>query len=542
MFAVSAMGLADIHPSPVFNYPAPLLYTLLALVAAFKATALTQIWCICKPAKALRITAAVLLSVYGLICFVNFASDNFYGFGLTHKLITLITQTNARETAEFLPVLGHNILSALASWQLWVFAGILAMASFSARFIKPKAFGIAVGLLSISGAAVSCYMMATMAQGRTSLFMTLRIPRHIAATIEEQRETSRLLAMRRPLPDADKVTCTRSTPTIIMVVGESAARSHHSLYGYPLPTTPHLDARADSLWVFSDAIGCSPQTAGNMERILSFKPDSSATEGDWARYPLLVDLFNAAGYTTSWLSNQERVGIFSNASFAMVSQADKLVYCGSESSFDAVLLRYDEAVLPELVKALSDTAAYRFIGMHLLGSHFNYQYRYPPQRAQFSKEDVIAHTAPRPWLNKSNAKIVAEYDNSIAYTDSILGKIIEATSLRPEPAVMIYFSDHGENVFDTRDFCGRDDRFVEVPFIIYANSAFREANPDLTERIKDARDLPISTSNIVHSLITLAGISYPAYDPTLDFLSPQFRPRPRYVDGEVWQYEHVGKQ
>lgn len=536
------MGLADIHPSPVYTQSPPVLLSMLVLVAVFKTTALTLLWCICKPNRYARIITLIFLGLYSMLCLVNFISYTLYGFGITIKFVTLIIQTSPREITEFIPVLSQNILSGILSWRLWLAVGSVVLTAYGVRYIRPVFFNIAIGTLSLAGLGVSSYLLVTMVQGRTPFFMSLRVSRQIATAINVILEEKELLAQYRPFPDADKVSSALTTPTIIMVVGESASRGHHSLYGYPLPTTPHLDACADSLFIFSDAIGCSPQTAGNMERILSFKPDSSVTEGDWARFPLLIDLFNAAGYTTSWLSNQEKSGIASNASYAMISQANRIAYCGYESDFDAVLMRYDDTILPELENVLADSVDYRFIGVHFLGSHNLYNLRYPSDRAHFTQKDIIAHTAPRPWLNNGNAKLVAEYDNSIAYTDSILGKIIEATSRRPEPAVMIYFSDHGENVFDTHDFCGRDDRFVEVPFIIYANSAFRAVNPDLTERIKAARELPISTSNIVHSLMTLAGISYPAYDPALDFLSPQFRPRPRYVDGQVWRYEHIGKQ
>lgn len=536
------MGLADIHPSPVFNYSPLILYTFLALVAAFKATGLTLIWYICKPLKALRIVVAVLLSLYTFLCLVNFACDRFYGFGITHKFITLIVQTNPREAGEFMPILGNNLLSTLTSWQLWLSLSAVATATFIARFIKPTVFGIVAGVLSLGGIAFITYTFSTITTGRTALVMGLRVTRQVTITINELREVEALMAARRTLPDSDKVFCEHTTPTIIMVVGESASRGHHSLYGYGLQTTPELENMMDSLYIFTDAIGCSPRTAGNIERILSFKPDTSVTEGDWMRYPLVIDLFNAADYTTSWLSNQEKNGDTLNGSYPMVSHAHRISYVGAESSYDVGMLRYDDALLPDFYKALSDTAINRFIGLHLLGSHFLYHMRYPKERAIFDKTDIM-RTVARPWFDNEMATLAAHYDNSIAFTDSILGQIIQAVAQRPEPALLIYFSDHGENVHDTKDFVWcRDDRFVEVPFIIYANSAFRTANPDLTERIKAARDLPISTSNIIHSLMTLAGISYPAYNPALDFLSPQFRPRPRYVDGEVWRYEHVGKQ
>lgn len=76
---------------------------------------------------------------------------------------------------------------------------------------------------------------------------------------------------------------------------------------------------------------------------------------------------------------------------------------------------------------------------------------------------------------------------------------------------------------------------AEVPFVIYLNKAFREANPALTARMAGVLDRPFSTASVIHSLMTLTGTSYPLYDSSRDVLSPEFTIRERYVEGEVWE-------
>ena len=48
--------------------------------------------------------------------------------------------------------------------------------------------------------------------------------------------------------------------TAVIVIGESAARAHLSLYGYGRETTPALDAKKDELVVFRNVISARPVT------------------------------------------------------------------------------------------------------------------------------------------------------------------------------------------------------------------------------------------------------------------------------------------
>ena len=45
------------------------------------------------------------------------------------------------------------------------------------------------------------------------------------------------------------------------------------------------------------------------------------------------------------------------------------------------------------------------------------------------------------------------------------------------PTIFLYFPDHGEMVYDTENFKGRNEQCVEVPFVIYANYQFRAKYP-----------------------------------------------------------------
>lgn len=340
--------------------------------------------------------------------------------------------------------------------------------------------------------------------GRTAFLLSVRLPKYALEITRSNREIAKIAALKRPFPHPESVTSCPDPVTLMVVIGESASRAHLSAYGYPLPTSPWLASARDSVVLFADAIGSSATTAGNMERILTFKNDD-ATEGDWWKYPTVIDLFNVAGYKTFWLSNQERTGIWSNASGVIAASANVIDYISADNSEDVILSRHDDVMIPHVEKALADSAG-----------------------------TDIMRTFRRPWIDNKKAAVVADYDNSIRFTDSILHVFADTLARLADPAMMIYFSDHGENVYDDRDFIGRDVRYVEVPMFIYMNAAFRHRHPQLAERAASSVTLPISTANTVYTLMTLGGVGYPLYDSSRDFLNPAFRPRVRYVDMELW--------
>lgn len=366
-------------------------------------------------------------------------------------------------------------------------------------------------------------------------FICFRLVYYTIESIRTQKEYQRYVDRLVPFPEPEKVTSSHLADNVVVVIGESASRKHHSLYGYRLNTTPQLAAIRDSLFVFTNAIGSSACTASNMERILTFKEDD-LVDNDWFRYPGLVDLFNHAGYKTWFLSNQEKMGISNNASGALASSANVVKYIGNIEYTEAITFKFDEHLLPLLRNALADSLSSRkFIILHLQGSHTAYSQRFPAGFGKITADDV-ARTYPRPWLNARKAQIIADYDNSIAYTDSLLRQIIDMAA-GGKPTVFVYFSDHGEHVYDERDMIGRDHKYVEVPLIVYANESYRRNNPEIVKLLQGALNRPISTANIIYPLMTLTGTGYPLYNAANDFLSTGFKPRKRNVDERVWAYD-----
>ncbi len=535
------MSICDIPLPQQLGYKVWQMALFIISIGALKATILQCVFAPMYERKFLRVGLYIILSLYALGSLVNLLSTLVYGFGINHQLVTAVMQTNPAEATAFLAQFFPNLFTIFVNpYTLLIIISLFVLYIFIGKSkLSNKMGGGIIMIASVIG-CIFVYSFACRAQfNRTTLCTTYRIYKFVRENIVAERIYNEMLSSMIPFPNADKLQSDRLADNVFLIIGESASRAHHSLYGYPLRTSPNLDRMKDSLFVFSDALTSATYTALSLERILTFKKDDT-TDNDWYKYPTLVELFKNAGYKTYWLSNQESRGLLANGSSAIVAGSDVIDFVSGGNSEDVYEKKYDEVLIPPALEAISDPDSFKFVGIHLMGSHTGYSDRFPVSHAQFKADDILRHN-PKPWLDEESAQIVADYDNSILYTDSILGVIISGVANLPRPSILVYLSDHGEHVYDTRDYCGRErsTNCVEVPFIIYANRAYREKNPHIVRLLEQSVSRPFSTANLIYSLMTLTGTSYPHYSPVDDVLSPQFRPRIRMVGTTPWKQDTV---
>lgn len=467
----------------------------------------------------------VVLSIINGFCYF------IYGFGLSRKFFKIIGQTNPQEMQEFLPGLIESVANLIFSVRSLIIVLSIVALTLIIKFLPRKIFILTVSILSCFGLIYIIWYCAVMNQSKSSHLLYARTVLSIKNVKRSSQLQAEYISKVHPLEAPETLSSDFRTSNIVFVIGESAARKHLSLYGWNLETSPVLDQMKDSLYVFTDALASSQTTADNIPRLLTFMKDSDL-DREWYEFPTIVALYKKLGYTTAWISNQERSGVWNNISSALSAEADLIDYVGSEDSEDHLLTKYDEALLPPLKSFLEEKGGRKFAVVHLMGSHTEYFRRYPPDREFFNADMEISIRYPATY-KRSSMKRAAQYDNSIRYTDSVVGEMIREIAYLKQPSLLVYVSDHGEDVYDSGNFCGRDKNSVEVPFVIYANRMFRENNPQLCNQLEKAQNLPLSTANIIHSLLTLSGVKYKYYDPTVDPLSDKYGCVKRYVDGEA---------
>ena len=101
-------------------------------------------------------------------------------------------------------------------------------------------------------------------------------------------------------------------------------------------------------------------------------------------------------------------------------------------------------------------------------------------------------------------------------------------------AFLLYFSDHGEEVFDNQVYSGRSFEKIskgmcEIPFIFWCNEDFKRIS-GFTIDVKKA----YCTDDVIHSILDLMKINYSLFDRKRSIFSPQFEEKPRKINGLLY--------
>ncbi|HVH43881.1 MAG TPA: sulfatase-like hydrolase/transferase, partial [Labilithrix sp.] len=244
-------------------------------------------------------------------------------------------------------------------------------------------------------------------------------------------------------------------PNIVLVVGESLAASHLTLYGYDKPTTPRLQALADrrDLLAFRDAVVMGPHTRTSVPYIMTglSGPDPG---GRVFRAPTVTQYAKARGYHTAFVSAQEeswgdldsmlREGADSfRTGIEFTPQVDVL-----KGADDLVVL--EQGVLP----AIRSLAEPFFLVVHMDGSHLPYRHHSPASHKVFAEDGV----------NGTGA-----YDNSIRVTDEYVARLFAALRERDPEAWLFFTSDHGQPLGEGGAFFNRgyQPNVVRDPLLVF---------------------------------------------------------------------------
>ena len=98
------------------------------------------------------------------------------------------------------------------------------------------------------------------------------------------------------------------------------------------------------------------------------------------------------------------------------------------------------------------------------------------------------------------------YDNSIAFTDSFLGDVLERLKQMRRPVFLVYFSDHGETPRSANWRHPTDPDLTAVPLVVWLSPEYRAAFPDVVAEIKRKAREPLSLDRLQTILLPLARV------------------------------------
>lgn len=336
-----------------------------------------------------------------------------------------------------------------------------------------------------------------------------RVITTFSAHIEDLKDFDQFRKIQAPIEGIQ--TKSKGKETYVLVIGESVDRKHMGIYGYNRPTTPYFEKIKNELFVFKDVTTAHVFTAAAVKSMLLIQDNSKKIYS-------LIQFFKSAGFKTFWFSNQGKAHLFDNSIMRFGKSCDEYAFIHgkdviySSENYNLTfedeqrrLKLWDENLMKYFEKALSDSSEKKLIILHLKGSHPPLDMRYPPEFAKFS--------LPQKYHDRKKALGVCLFDNSILYTDHILNEVIKSLKQGSETSAMLYLSDHGQDVYDTKE-CTLTARTwphgYEVPFVVWISEKYRKDNAEFINSWD--MNLKYVTDKTAYSLIDLARLSHPSVD------------------------------
>lgn len=325
---------------------------------------------------------------------------------------------------------------------------------------------------------------------------------------------------------------------VIYILGESYIKYHSNLYGYGLITAPKLTKEYNSgnLFVFNNVISAHAATAFVVRN--SFCCNSLLDKERWYDTPFFPTLFKKANFNVYYWDNQridvtEGLTGFTTNSFIFNKSLSKISYTQTSEK----VFPYDDQLIHNFFETKKSMGKYNLIIFHLWGQHIDANSRYPHNKVfeRFTSNDIKRKEY---YLTKNKKQDIANYDNATYYNDFVISEVIN--HYRNKNSVIVYMSDHGEEIYDYRDSKGRvsaaPEQYrnylkyqYEIPFFIWCSDIYKEKHPLIIKHIKESLNKPFMSDNVCQVLFTLSGLKTKYYVPQRDLLNPIFKRRERII-------------
>lgn len=334
---------------------------------------------------------------------------------------------------------------------------------------------------------------------------------------------------------------------IVLVIGESFNKYHSSLYGYSLETNPLLgeELKEQRLFLYNDVIAPSNMTSLVLKNALCC--NSLGDLEPWYETPFFPTLFAAAGYDVFFWDNQKQDVAKGAVSFSVQSLLFNEDVVNTYSASNETSFTYDEELVDDFYARWTKMNPNKknLIVFHLMGQHFDAKSRYPQiENFMYFSKDSLHYSLP--FYTSSIMQKIVEYDNATRYNDYVISKINRMFS--DQNMILVYFSDHADEVYDYRDQLSRDQGAItvqklkyqyDIPFMICCSDKYIDSHPDVINRIKGSLDRPFMTDNLCHLLFHLGGVSSTYYREDRDILSNSYVCPPRIIVEGQTNYDEM---
>ena len=322
---------------------------------------------------------------------------------------------------------------------------------------------------------------------------------------------------------------TNTPRTLVLVIGESTTRSRMGVYGYERDTTPlieQFEKDNPDFVVFNDVVSSRPYTIEILQQALTLADEQHPDL--YLSKPSLIDLMKQAGYKTFWITNQQTMTKRNTMLTMFSKQADEQFYMNNDRNQSS--RQYDSSVFEPFKNVLNDPTEKKFIVIHLLGTHMKYELRYPEsdEYQLFNDKSGLAFD-----LDDDKLDVYNSYDNAIMFNDFVITKLFNLFKASDANGFILYFSDHGEDVYQTapHDVLGRNEKaptraMYTIPFMLWQSPKWLTNHPNNFQSYVNRK---FSTQDLIHTWSDLAGLSFDDYQPERSIVNKDFAQPIRWI-------------
>jgi heptose-I-phosphate ethanolaminephosphotransferase len=308
----------------------------------------------------------------------------------------------------------------------------------------------------------------------------------------------------------------------VIIIGESTSRSHLGIYDYYRQTTPELEELKNELLIYKDVISPHVYSVAALTKILTlgnYENPEKASDGS------IIQLINSAGLETYWLSNQRPIGQYE-------SLITKISLSATEQKFLTTTIAgvskvLDGELLKEFEKVLKNPVKKKVIFLHFMGTHHHYENRYPESFKKFLDTPKTKFSS-----DNNNAKI-NHYDNAIFYNDFLISQVIKKVDSLNKKSFVLYFSDHGEEMFDDLEMAGHNEdiyskNMFNIPFFLWQSKEYK-----CEKKLLFVENRKYMIDDLIDSMADLLNISADEIDLSRSIFSESFTERNRIIKDTV---------
>ena len=289
--------------------------------------------------------------------------------------------------------------------------------------------------------------------------------------------------------------------TIILVIGESATRHYMKAFNESMPddTTPWLtQAKSNAnMMLFNNAFACAHATVPALEHALT--EANYYNNKEFNETLSIIDIAKKAGYKTYWFSNQGKIGPYDTPITLVAETADIALWSNEK--------QYDDSLLPYLNSINKDEN--NFVVFHLYGSHIYYHHRYPQNYQK--------------WTDPGEQGKIADYKNSLLFTDNVLKEIYNYGREKLNMDAMIYLSDHGSTPGIVRNPDTVMPIVFHIPLFVYLSPSYQNEHQLVAQTLKNNTQ-QYFTNDLLYNLVCgVLDVESNHYDESESLASPKYR-------------------